>query len=619
MTKAPLRYNDMTIAKRSAGSHHIFTVAITLPIAFLGLLVSIGLAIYLGLSPASAHEAWFLTAAEMDVISQTVPPAVFISTIYFAMIMMPMALVVLVAIVLEPQWRTAELRLFSSLKFDVQEVSSIVLSFALATMLLIAAFGFLPIMGYPSGTTTLFVANTSLPASSPYTPILFSIQAMLAVMLIMGFQVRLAAIGVICLSVLGHFLFGLMFLDFSPHFIAPALLLLVFGRKNCFFYKGNFPCLLEQYLPTLKLDKIYPLARVLTGAGFLYLAFRYKFLEPGLIMSILENTPLLFVEELAGPLVLIMGLVEFIAGLLLVFGILVRPIAVFLIFAFTFFAVLLGESVLYHTQLYALCFVFLMFGANNKAPPKSSAPNHQQGEDQDIIVTAQPTGLLGLAMFQQTKEPATTSVSISSVSATTPSVMTQIRYDYAGPRGQVAGLFGLAMLMIWYSIPHIHQSKLQSGDVYELADDMPTPKLQLDAEADISGNWYVNLDLENFQFENGSNQYDPDMPMGHVHLYIDAKKVATARDSKIMLGKLNPGKHVITADIRTVDHKLIVSSLGSISKRVEIMVPGDPKLAQSKSLMNASADKLPTDICITPNLSIPIQNTNMAFQLRGSL
>tara|TARA_R110002126_G_scaffold92954_19_gene220519 strand:- start:1665 stop:2666 length:1002 start_codon:yes stop_codon:yes gene_type:complete len=333
-------------------------------------------------------------------------------------------------------------------------------------------------------------------------------------------------------------------------------------------------------------------------------------------MSILENTPLLFIEKLAGPLVLIMGLVEFIAGLLLVFGILVRPIAVFLIFAFTFFAILLGESVLYHTQLCALCFVFLMFGANNKAPPKSSAPNQHQDEDQGLIVTAQPTGLLGLAMFQQTKEPATTSALTSSASATTPSLLTQIKYDYASPRGQVAGLFRLAMLMIWYSIPHIHQSKLQSGDVYELADDMPTPKLQLDAEADVSGNWYVNLDLENFQFENGSKQYDPDMPMGHVHLYIDAKKVATARDSKIMLGKLGTGKHVITADVRTVDHKLIVSSLGSISKRVEIMVPGDPAQAQSMSLMNASAGKLPSDICTTPNLSIPSKNTNMAFQLR---
>jgi uncharacterized membrane protein YphA (DoxX/SURF4 family) len=604
----------MGIATRQAGFRTIFALLVTYLV----------LAITLGLGPAMAHEAWFLTAAEMEVISKTVPPTVFISTVYFAMIMMPMALVVLVAIVLEPQWRAAELKLFSSLKFDVQEVSSIVLSFALATMLLIAAFGFLPIMGYPSGTTTLFVANASLPPSSPYTPILFSMQVMFAVMLIIGFQVRLAAIGVICLALLGHFLFGLMFLDFSPHFIAPALLILVFGRRNCLFYKGNFPCLLNQYLPTLKLDKIYPLARVLTGAGFLYLAFRYKFLEPGLIMSILEHTPLLFIEELAGPLVLIMGLVEFIAGLLLIFGILVRPIAVFLIFAFTFFAILLGESVFYHTQLYALCFVFLMFGANNKAPPKSSAPNLHKDEDQSSAVINQPAGLLGLAMFQEVKEPTPTEPttparSAPAPSASTPSVLTQIRYDYAGPRGQVAGLFGLIMLMVWYSIPHIHQSRLQSNDVYKLADHMPTPKLKLDAVIDVSGNWYVNLDLENFQFENGANSFDPNMPTGHVHLYIDAKKVATARDSKIMLGKLNPGKHVITADIRTVDHKLIVSSLGSISKRVEIMVPGDPTQPQSMSLMKANANKLPTDICITPNLSIPAQNTNMAFQLRGSL
>lgn len=607
----------MGIATRQAGFRNVFA----LPIICLGLVIYLVLAIYLGLSPAMAHEAWFLTSAEMDVISKTVPPTVFISTMYFAMIMVPMALVVLIAIILEPQWRLAELKLFSSFKFDVQEVSSIVLSFALATMLLIAAFGFLPIMGYPSGTTTLFVANTSLPPSSPYTPILFSLQVMFAVMLIIGFQVRLAAIGVICLSMLGHFLFGLMFLDFSPHFIAPALLLLVFSRKNCFFYKGNFPCLLEQYLPTLKLDKIYPLARVLTGAGFLYLAFRYKFLEPGLIMSILEHTPLLFMEELAGPSVLIMGLVEFIAGLLLVFGILVRPIAVFLIFAFTFFAILLGESVLYHTQLYALCFVFLMYGANNKAPPKSSAPNIDQDSDQSSGVTVQPEGLLGLAIFQKVIEPAPTpSTSSASISTgATPSAFAQIRYDYAGPRGQIAGLFGLAMLMIWYSIPHIHQSKLQSGNVYQLADHMPTPKLQLDAEADVTGNWYVNLGLKNFQFENSSKQYDPEMPMGHVHLYIDAKKVATARDSKILLGKLSPGKHVITADIRTVDHKLIVSSLGSISKRVEIMVPGDPILESAMSFMKTDADKLPTDICTTPDISIPVQNPNMAFQLRGSL
>ena len=318
-----------------------------------------------------AHEVWFLNPTEVLCLSMMAPPILFTSTGHFALIALPIAMLTLWGIFIEPKWWSIERRFFPVSNWDVKEISSIILCVGLAAMLLVAAFGLLPMMGQESGSTTLLVANGILSPTEVHTPFIFSLEIAFAVMLIIGFQVRLAALGVLALTIFGHFLFGLSFFDFSPHFAAPALLLLSFGRKTSPGWMQPQACLLQPLAKLLKPEACYAGARIITGAEFMYLAMKYKFLEPALTMSILEHSELFNVGVLNGPAVLVMGFFEFIAGFFLVFGVLVRPVAVFLMFAFTFFAFVLGESIFYHSQLYALALVFAVCGTCLKLPSES--------------------------------------------------------------------------------------------------------------------------------------------------------------------------------------------------------------------------------------------------------
>ncbi len=298
------------------------------------------------------------------------PPIFFTSAGYFALIVLPIAILVLLGIFIEPKWRAIERRFFPVSNCDVKEVSSIILCVGLAAMLLIAAFGLLPMAGKESGSTTLLVANGILSPTEVHTPVIFSLEVAFAIMLIIGFQVRLAALGVLALTIFGHFLFGLSFFDFSLHFAAPALLLLSFGRKTSPKWLQPQACLLGPLAKLLKPEACYAGARIITGVGFMYLALKYKFLKPVLFMTLLDHS-VLDLGVLNGPAVLVMGVVEFITGFFVTFGVLVRPVAAFLFFAFTLFALVLEESVFYHTQLYALVLVLTICGTCLKPPSES--------------------------------------------------------------------------------------------------------------------------------------------------------------------------------------------------------------------------------------------------------
>ncbi|WP_150526700.1 DoxX family protein [Roseibium sediminis] len=539
-------------------------------ISLMALLSSVGI--------SAAHESWFLGSEEMEAISASIPPIEFISTFQFSLIMLPMAILSLIALSFEPKWLTREERFFAAMDFDKTEVASWLLSGGLAIMMAIAALGLLPMMGQEPGTSTLFVANAVLEPQRAYTPVLVAIQLALGVMLFVGFQVRLAAVGVICLAVAGHFLFGVSFLDFSLHFIAPALLVLSFGRKRNLFGARSSGCFLQKAADSLlKPAVIYPIARIMTGIGFVYLAFRYKFLEPGLIMTILDHTPLLFFKELAGAIVLIMGLVEFIAGILLILGVLVRPIALFLIFAFSFFALLLGESPFYHSQLYALCFVFLLVGPGNFTAVETS-----KGEGARFTALAR-THLLHPGTF--------------------------------GNRSAMASLFGFIMFVVWYSIPVVHQTRLQDMNIHEVAGNQPAPELKLDIKKDAFGIWHAALDVQNFNLEQEADASETKDKVGHVHIFVDSKKVGTARSAKHSLGRLEPGRHVISASLVSTDHKLVVTPYGSITKRVEIHVP-----EHEYALSSASAEVMSSRQCNTSHG--PLCQANAAQNktvLRGSL
>jgi uncharacterized membrane protein YphA (DoxX/SURF4 family) len=110
---------------------------------------------------------------------------------------------------------------------------------------------------------------------------------------------------------------------------------------------------------------------VLVGGTFVYLGIVYKLFQPTLLIAILQHANFPTFGLQIALIALVMTGVEIVAGLLLAMGRMVRPVAIFLIGAFTFFAVMLGETPFFHANLYGMAGMLLMAGA---ATPRPAPP-----------------------------------------------------------------------------------------------------------------------------------------------------------------------------------------------------------------------------------------------------
>jgi uncharacterized membrane protein YphA (DoxX/SURF4 family) len=103
--------------------------------------------------------------------------------------------------------------------------------------------------------------------------------------------------------------------------------------------------------------------RVLTGITFFYLGFYFKVLHPNLVIGIITLYDVPLMSSAPETFVLLMTLVEVASGILIVAGILLRPLSLFFLFAFLFFALLLPESLMAHVLFYGVMISFLFNGA----------------------------------------------------------------------------------------------------------------------------------------------------------------------------------------------------------------------------------------------------------------
>jgi uncharacterized membrane protein YphA (DoxX/SURF4 family) len=232
-------------------------------------------------------------------------------------------------------------------------------------MLFTAALGLSPRHGTAFGfTPTLFVPDMELNLLGSGWHFLAYVQLILAIMLLYGFFTRVASLGVIGLCYLGLGLFQEKFIPYMGHFIAPAVFLMWTGGGYL-----SIPVKLHkelqdliEALKSIKLQWVYSFVLFITGINFFYLGLFVKGMYPTLLMAILAhgNVPLLGLSYETAAF--IMTGIEIAAGLLVALGLLVRPIAIFLIAAMSFFAIFLGESPLLHANIYTLMFVFLIYG-----------------------------------------------------------------------------------------------------------------------------------------------------------------------------------------------------------------------------------------------------------------
>ncbi|WP_157577998.1 hypothetical protein [Roseivivax halodurans] len=277
-------------------------------------------------------------------------------------------LIIFAAMRAEDQLQPLEDRLITPRAGALLDYGPVVLRLGLAIMLGLAALGGLPRHGTPHWTEpTLLVPDMQLALVSG-ADWLVPAQLCIAVFLLAGLGTRALGGIVVVLSVLGLFTFGPVFLSYTPHFAAPGFILLLTGGGA---WSGDRSLGLDHPFP-IPTYATWRAAQVLTGVGFIYLAVAYKLFQPTLLIAILQHGEFPTFGLPYPVVALIMTGVEIICGILLALGRLVRPVALTITAAITFLALVLGETPLFHANLYGCMVMFALVGRSYV--PSTAAP-----------------------------------------------------------------------------------------------------------------------------------------------------------------------------------------------------------------------------------------------------
>ncbi len=316
-------------------------------------------------SKLSAHEAWVLSPSEYAALAAEPVPEIFLSSTTLLCASVVAMFMVAFALWLQSYLASYEERLSQFLPLLGLRIGGPLLRLGLAVPIGLGALGGLPRHGTERWAEPTFLVPDMQISSMPGYETLCFFSLLTAGLLVVGLWTRVAALLVILLTLAGGQLFGAVFIYcYAAHFIAPALVLMWIG-PGPLSVDWHFSKTRPQMWG--RLDFVWPVIMLMTGATFVYLSLSIKLAHPTLLIAILEHGNL---DQLGIPLAwvaLVMMGVELIAGLLLMMGHLVRPIGLFLISAFTFFSVILGETPLFHANLYALTFMLVLFGAQPAA------------------------------------------------------------------------------------------------------------------------------------------------------------------------------------------------------------------------------------------------------------
>lgn len=308
-----------------------------------------------------AHEAWLLTPDEILALASAPIPDLFQSQLWLGLSALAGLIITLVALRLEPTIERMEARVLIRSADILRDPALLALRLCLAAMLILAATGGLPRHGTAIWTTPTFLVPDMQISAHPFATALISAQIALGVALSIGAFTRIMALVLIFFSCVGPVLFGSAFLSYSLHFAAPGVLLLAFGSgRFALDTRIEVAAVKQAVLPHAAV--LYRVVQIMVGVGFVYLGVAYKLLQPTLLIAILEHGGMPSFGLPMAVIALIMTGVEILCGALLVAGRLIRPVSLAILGAITFLAVILGETPLFHANLYGTLVVFLLIG-----------------------------------------------------------------------------------------------------------------------------------------------------------------------------------------------------------------------------------------------------------------
>lgn len=322
----------------------------------------------LGASAAMAHELWVLTPEQAMQWNARPKPEIFTQLNLTSLSIYMLAALCLVGCFLLYRY-TASRAFASHLRARLTsygDYAPVALRIALFIMLGMASLGLAPrlgtaimqsaVLGAPDLELRLLSGNWSWVAV---------IEGVLAVCLLLGIYVRGAAAALLGLGLLGLYLFGQAMCAYIGLVGAAAVYLLFQGAGPYAAPLPSFPgtARLSAWFAEQPRERVQWLLRVLIGADVLYLALAYKIAQPNLMLGVIDvhHVPTLGLEPTT--FVLLVAVVETLAGAFILMGVMIRPLAVGLFVAFAFFSVVLWEGVFAHIIVYGLLVPLITNGA----------------------------------------------------------------------------------------------------------------------------------------------------------------------------------------------------------------------------------------------------------------
>jgi len=314
-----------------------------------------------------AHEQWFLTPKQIVLFNSHPRPLIFTQlTIVNFSIFLFVCLFLYAWVLLG---RTGARELFPDLQLRLssyRNVASLILRVATAATLLMAFFGLNPPEGerYLISPTFIF-PDLELKFLRGHWEWIQWVELSIAIGLLFGIYVRLMASILLLISLLGLYLFGYPMLSYIG-FLAGISLYLMLTGPGMFYV--SLPIVTGMKSMTHFLENHPPgqaqfLLRVLAGLNFTYAGIVYKILQPNLAIGLLTMRHLPTFGLTIETIVLWMAFVETLSGILLMAGVLIRPMSMALIGCFLFLGLALGEPLYYHTLFLGTLIVCYINGA----------------------------------------------------------------------------------------------------------------------------------------------------------------------------------------------------------------------------------------------------------------
>jgi NADH dehydrogenase FAD-containing subunit/uncharacterized membrane protein YphA (DoxX/SURF4 family) len=255
-----------------------------------------------------------------------------------------------------------------------------VLRLCLAWVLISSAFGLEPRHGVERfASPTLFAPDLELGSLGGAWMGLRWLEVALALGFLLGIYVRCCAALLLLLTFLGLALFAADILAYAGALAGIGIYLLLQGPGSRFVPMPTHPSLLawQARLAAQPRQRAQAFMRVLTGLNIFYLAVVYKVFQPNLALAILSLNDVPVLSSAPEAFTLLMTLVELTSGILMVVGVMLRPLSLFFLAAFLFFAALLPESFMAHTLFYGVMLSLLFNGAGHfHMPEAKDKPAH---------------------------------------------------------------------------------------------------------------------------------------------------------------------------------------------------------------------------------------------------